>query len=178
MCWDLLEICKRDWSESWLTMACRHNWTYSSRNLSKALARVSPMASVTLSTSGRGPGLGGPRRLPLIPTTSSSAKPNISLCMPGVPTLTDGGPRGCEDERASRRRGCELASLRSSCSTALLLSDCMTASNMEDMMMRACCVVDMWQRKSGEMSDVVGFAAKFYVRLAVLIDDMEKHNRC
>lgn len=29
-------------------------------------------------------------------------------------------------------------------------------------MMRACRVVDMWQRKSGEMSDVVGFAVDFY----------------
>lgn len=64
---------------------------------------------------------------PLRPTTSSSGNPSISLCMPGV--LTDGGPRGLDDDRACRLRCVAVASLRGSSCT---LSERMIASIRDD----------------------------------------------
>ena len=68
------------------------------------------------------------------PTTSSSGKPSISLCIPGV--LTDGGPRGRDEERFCRRRA-DGASLRCSSGAA---SERMAASAIEDIVAACVCV--------------------------------------
>ncbi len=87
-----------------------------------------PNVSAVVSTTRGTPSLPGTllRRKPLIPTTSSSGKPN-SLCTPGV--LAEGGPLGREEERACRRRA-EGASLRGSSGA---LSERSTASTIDDM---------------------------------------------
>ena len=103
--------------------------SYPSRNLSNCMPRVSAVVSTTRGTS-RLPGA-LLRRIRLRPTTSSSGKPSISLCIPGV--LTEGGARGRDDERACRLRA-EGASLRGSSGA---LSERRTASTMDD-------IVELW----------------------------------
>lgn len=94
---------------------------YFSRKRSNWMPNVSAVVSTTLGISCIP---GSVRRIPLRPTTSSSAKASMSLCMPGV--LTDGGPRGRDDERAWRLR----PSLRGSSGPS---SDRIIWSPMDDM---------------------------------------------
>lgn len=109
-------------------------YAYASRKFSNSSASFSAVRSFTRSTSGLGPGPRGPFLLPLTPTTPSSPYMRISLFMPGV--LTEGGPRGREEERACRLLGGgALPSLRGSRSA---LSDWMTASSRDDMASYRC----------------------------------------
>ena len=91
------------------------------------MLNVSAVVSTIRGTS-RLPGIF--RLMPRRPTISSSGRPT-SLCIAGV--LTDGGPRGRDDDRACRLL-CEGASLRGSSGA---LSDRMTASTSDDMFANA-----------------------------------------
>ena len=78
-----------------------HTMAYFSKNVSNTPTSASPNRSTTLGTSPGGPR--GRGTVPLTPTTSSSWKPSISL---GAPALSEGGPRGLEDERSVLLRAC------------------------------------------------------------------------
>lgn len=98
---------------------------YLSKKRSNWMPKVSAVASTTLGISCVPANC---LRTPLLPTISSSAKPSISLCMPGV--LTEGGPLGRDDERACRLLT-GVASLRGSLGP---LSVLMTASTIDAML--------------------------------------------